>query len=177
MKFSVYLIHVRVIYIYIPAASKCLVLVSSLKRMKSSIPKGFDVFFLEMSHSFSKILLSFPVMFIIYASCTMGTMFMLLPHEQVDGSPVPTLDFKDRPTAYHAFLISIMLSFTGAFSAFLIQHRPRIERFCKAYAMASMISALAILLYATSLWGFRYPPRLTEQKIRIWMKKFTTRYW
>ncbi|KAF3960798.1 hypothetical protein CMV_014515 [Castanea mollissima] len=104
--------------------------------MDSSISKGFDVFFLEMRHSFSKILPSFPVMFIIYASCTMG-----------------------------------------ALSALLIQHRPRIERFCRAYAMASTISALAILLYATALWGFGYPPRLTEQKIRIWMKKFTTLYW
>ena len=106
----------------------------------------------------------------------MGTMFMLVPHEQVDGSLVPTLVFNDRPTAYHAFLISIMFSFTGALSALLIQHRPRIERFCRAYAMASMISALAILLYATARWGFGYPPRLTEQKIRIWMKKFTTLY-
>ncbi|KAK9997471.1 hypothetical protein SO802_022157 [Lithocarpus litseifolius] len=144
--------------------------------MESSIPKGFDVLFLEMRHSFSKILPSFPVMFIIYASCTMGTMFMLLPHEQVDGSPVPTLVFKDRPIAFHAFLISIMFSFTGALTALLIQHRPRIERYCRVYAMASMLSALAILLYATALWGFRYPPRFTEQKIKIWMKKFTTLY-
>ena len=115
--------------------------------------------------------------YMLHAPWVPCSLFMLLPHEQVDGSPVPTLVFKDRPTAYHAFLISIMLSFTGAFSAFLIQHRPRIERFCKAYAMTSMVSAIAILLYATDLWGFRYPPRLTEQKIRIWMKKFTTRYW
>ena len=48
------------------------------------------------------------LMFITYASCTMGTMFMLLPaDEQVDESLVPILVFKDRPIAYHAFLVSI----------------------------------------------------------------------
>ncbi|XP_030940088.1 uncharacterized protein LOC115965014 [Quercus lobata] len=46
------------------------------------------------------------------------------------------------------------LNLPSALSALLIQHRPRIERFCRAYAMASMISALAILLYITALWGF-----------------------
>ncbi|KAL4632100.1 hypothetical protein ACB092_04G027500 [Castanea dentata] len=98
----------------------------------------------------------FPIMSIIYTSCTLGTMFMLLPREQVDGSPVPTLVFKDQPTAFHALLISIMFSFTDALTALLIQHRPRIERFCRVYAMASMLSALAILLYATAFCGFRY---------------------
>ncbi|GMY32758.1 btb/poz and math domain-containing protein 2 [Fagus crenata] len=102
-----------------------------------------------MAYLVSKILPSFPILSIIYASCTLGTIFMILPHDQVDGTPVPIVVFRDRPTAFHAFLISIMLSFTGAFSASLIQHRPRVERFCRFYAMASTISALAILLYAT----------------------------
>ncbi|KAL4632103.1 hypothetical protein ACB092_04G027800 [Castanea dentata] len=109
---------------------------------------------------------------------TMGTMFMLLPaHEQVDESLVPILVFKDRPIAYHAFLVSIMISLTGAFSALLIQHKPRVERFCRVYAMASMISALSILLCATIYWGFTYPPHLAELEIRIWMKKYATLYW
>ena len=135
--------------------------------------KEYDSCFLEMRHLVTKILPSFHIMFIIYTSCTLGTMFMLLPREQVDGSPVPTLVFKDQPTVFHAFLISIMFSFTGALTALLIQHRPRIERLCRVYAMASMLSALAILLSATALCGLRYPPYLAEQKIKTWMKKFT----
>ncbi|GMY32695.1 btb/poz and math domain-containing protein 2 [Fagus crenata] len=136
------------------------------------ILKEFNVFVFEKRYSVARVLPSFPIMFIIYASCTLGTIFMILPHEQVDGTPVPIVVFKDRPTAFHAFLISIMLSFTGAFSAMLIQHRPRVERFCRVYAMASMVSAISILLYTTALWGFRNP-HLTEQKIKIGMKKFT----
>lgn len=138
------------------------------------ILKEFNVHAVEMRYSVSKILPSFPIMFIIYASCTLGTIFMLLPHEQVDGSPVPILVFKDQPKAFHAFLISIMFSFTGAFSALLIQRRPRVERLCRVYAMASMMLAIAILLYAIAHWDCRYLPRLAEHKIRIWMEKFTS---
>ena len=145
--------------------------------MESAILKEGDVFFFEMRYSVAKFLLYFSIRFIIYASCTMGTMFMLLPHEQVDDSLVPIVVFKDQPIAYHAFLISIMLSFTGAHSSLLIQHRPRVERFCRVYAMASMISALAIVLYATVHWVLRYPPQLAEHEIRIWMEKNTTLYW
>ncbi|KAL4632099.1 hypothetical protein ACB092_04G027400 [Castanea dentata] len=130
-----------------------------------------------MRYLVAKLLPYFPIMFITYTSCTMGTMFMLLPHEQVDESLIPILVFKDRPIAYHAFLISIMISLTSAFSVLFIQRRPRVERFCRVYAMASMISALAILLYATIYWGFRYPPHLAEHEVRIWMKKYTTLYW
>ena len=122
---------------------------SSFAGILDCILKEFNVYVIEKKNSVAKILPSFPILFIIYASCTLGTIFMILPHDQVDGTPVPIVVFKDRPTAFHAFLISIMLSFIGAFSALLIQHRPRVERFCRFYAMASTISALAILLYAT----------------------------
>ncbi|KAF3959045.1 hypothetical protein CMV_016101 [Castanea mollissima] len=60
---------------------------------------------------------------------------------------------------------------------FFSEMRPRAERFCRVYAMASMISALAILLYATVHWGFRYRPHLSEHEIRIWMEKYTPLYW
>ncbi|KAF3960610.1 hypothetical protein CMV_014692 [Castanea mollissima] len=104
--------------------------------MESAIlMKEYDSCFLEMRHLVTNILPLFPIMSIIYTSCTLG-----------------------------------------ALTALLIQHRPRIERFCRVYAMASMLSALAILLYATAFCGFRYPPHLAEQKIKTWMKKFTT-YW
>ena len=144
------------------------------KKKESAILKKLGVFFFEMRYLVAKLLPYFPFMFITYTSCTM---FMLLPHEQVDESLVPILVFKDRPIAYNAFLISIMISLTSAFSVLLIQHRPRVERFCRVYAMASMVSALSILLYATIYWGFRYPPHLAEHEVRIWMKKYTTLYW
>ena len=154
-----------------------MVLVPNLKKKNGvCIPERSRIFLWNEEYV-SKFLPYFPIMFITYASCTMGSMFILLPHEQVDESIVPILVFKDRPIAYHAFLVSIMISLTGAFSALLIQHKPRLERFCRVYAMASMISALSILLYATIYWGFRYPPHLAEHEIRIWMKKYATLYW
>ena len=138
---------------------------SSFAGILDCILKEFNVYVIEKKNSVAKILPSFPILFIIYASCTLGTFFMLLPHEQVDGSPVPIVVFKDRPIAFHGFLVSIMLSFTCSFSALMIQHRPRVEIFFRVYAMASMISALVILLCAATRWGFRYRPHLVEQKL------------
>ena len=45
----------------------------SKKIMESAILKERDVFFFEMRYSVAKILLYFPIRFIIYASCTMGS--------------------------------------------------------------------------------------------------------
>ena len=107
----------------------------------------------ELSHSKKAWLLDFitffPMKSIVYISSAAATIFMVLPHEMVDGNPVPAL-FKDRPTAYHMFLVSVLLAFTGSFSTLLIQNRSRLEIFCRVYAMASMVSALAIVLHATA---------------------------
>ncbi|KAF3960609.1 hypothetical protein CMV_014691 [Castanea mollissima] len=95
----------------------------------------------------------FPMKSIVYISSAAATIFMVLPHEMVDGNLVPAL-FKDRPTVYHMFLVSALLAFTGSFSTLLIQNKSRIEIFCRVYAMASMVSALALVLYATAFAGF-----------------------
>lgn len=88
---------------------------------------------------------------IVFFSSTATTIFMLLPQENVNGRPVPTF-FRDRPTDYYIFLISTLFAVVGAFSALLNQHKPRVERFFGICAVASMLSALAIVLYAASLW-------------------------
>ncbi|GMY32752.1 btb/poz and math domain-containing protein 2 [Fagus crenata] len=90
-----------------------------------------------------------PMISILFISFTAAIISMLLSHENVDGRPVPVL-FRDRPTYYHMFLISTMFAFLGAFSALLLQHKPRFERFCRIIAVASMLSALAIVLYAAA---------------------------
>uniref|UniRef100_A0A2N9G9V2 Uncharacterized protein n=1 Tax=Fagus sylvatica TaxID=28930 RepID=A0A2N9G9V2_FAGSY len=92
-----------------------------------------------------------PMKSIVYISATAVTVFMVLPHETVGGRPVPTL-FRNRPTDYHMFLICTLFAFMGAFSALFIQDKPRVEKFCRIYAMVSMLSALAIVLYAAALW-------------------------
>lgn len=104
------------------------------------------------------IFMAFPSKFILYASSTMVNILLLLPHEidSEDGRWVPTVVFKDQPTAYHAFLISIIIAFTGAFCAMLVQHRPRVESFCRVSALLSLLSALSLFCFAVAssdFWG------------------------
>ncbi|KAL4632108.1 hypothetical protein ACB092_04G028300 [Castanea dentata] len=87
---------------------------------------------------------------IVSISSTATTIFIFLPHENVDGRPVSTL-FKDRPPDYHMFLIFTLSAFLGAFSSMMIQHKERVERFCRIYAIASMLSAIAIVFCAAAL--------------------------
>ncbi|KAK9997467.1 hypothetical protein SO802_022153 [Lithocarpus litseifolius] len=86
----------------------------------------------------------------VYVSSTTATISMLVPQEIVDGRPVPVF-FRDRPTIYHIFLSCTLFALLGSFSSLMVQHKPRVERVFRIYAMASMISALVTLLYATVL--------------------------
>ena len=92
-----------------------------------------------------------PMISILYISSTAATISMVLPHENVDGNPVPAL-FKDRPPDYHMFLIFILFAFLGAFSALMLQHKPRVGKIFRISAIASMLSALAIVFNAAALW-------------------------
>ena len=59
------------------------------------------------------------------------------------------------------FVVSTVFALMGAYSALVIRRKrkPRVEIFCRIYAMASMLSALAIVLYAAALWFVaRSPP-------------------
>ena len=93
---------------------------------------------------------AFPSKFILYTSSSTITLFLLLHHDEVDGSPVPTVVFKDRPTAYQAFLISTVIAFTAAFCAILVQHRPKFESFCRVSAMVSLVSAYVIVCFTVA---------------------------
>ena len=87
-------------------------------------------------------------------SCTSSiavATFMVLPQENVEGRLVPVL-FKDCPTLYRIFLISALCAFLGSMGSMLIQHKPRVEYFCRIIGVAFMLSALIIVLYATALW-------------------------
>ena len=92
-----------------------------------------------------------PMKSILYVSSTAATISIVLPHENVDGSPVPAL-FIDRPPDYHMFLMFIPFKFLGAFSALVLQHKPRFGKIFRISAIASMLSALAIVLNAVALW-------------------------
>nr|POE81619.1 hypothetical protein CFP56_18765 [Quercus suber]POE91881.1 hypothetical protein CFP56_76842 [Quercus suber] len=94
-----------------------------------------------------------PMKSIVCISSTAASISMVLPQVNVDGKPVPVF-FSDQPSLYHIFIICTLFAFLGAFSSLMIQHKPRVERFCKIYAMAFILSALAIVLYAAALSAF-----------------------
>ncbi|KAF3974362.1 hypothetical protein CMV_002315 [Castanea mollissima] len=86
----------------------------------------------------------------VYISSTTATISMIIPQDIVDGRPVPVF-FRGRPTVYHIFLSCTLFAFLGSFSSLMVQHKPRVERVFRIYAVASMICALVTLLYATVL--------------------------
>ena len=89
---------------------------------------------------------------IFFISFAAAIIFMLLPQQIVHGRPVPVL-FRDRPTYYyHMLLISTLFAFVGSFSVLLKLHKPMIERVCGIIAVAFMLSALPIVLYAIAIY-------------------------
>ena len=89
---------------------------------------------------------------ILCASFGIATFLMILPQVKVDGGLVPIF-FRDRPRYYHMFVVSTVFALMGAYSALVIQHKhkPRVERFCRIYAIASMLVAIAIVFCAAAL--------------------------
>ncbi|KAK9274467.1 hypothetical protein L1049_021715 [Liquidambar formosana] len=88
---------------------------------------------------------------ILVLSFTTAIILVLLPHECISGNPVPTIIFKGLPSTFHTFVISVIFAFSGAFTALMIQNKPKISRFCRYYSMAGMASAAVSLFWALSL--------------------------
>lgn len=76
-------------------------------------------------------------------------LILLIPYEQVNGNPVPAIIFKGLPSTFHAFVLSIVMAFTGAFNALMLAtNKPKIAKFCSYYSMACMASAVALFISA-----------------------------
>lgn len=74
--------------------------------------------------------------------------FLQLPLEDVGGNPVPTILFKDKPSFFHAFLLSLTFAFTGAgITITLREKHPKIARLSRCLAIASTVSAAGILTW------------------------------
>ena len=64
------------------------------------------------------------------------------------GSAVGTVIFHGLPSsAIDAFVISIVFAFSGALSALLVPQRQNLAKFCALYSLASMASALLLLIW------------------------------
>ena len=103
---------------------------------------------------------------ILLISSITPTILRGIQQVKVNENVVPVI-FRDLPTHYHMFVVSTVFAFMGAYSALVFQrkHKPRIELFCGIYAMASMFSALAIVLEAAALWFVAPSPPLSATNL------------
>ncbi|KAI8011687.1 hypothetical protein LOK49_LG06G01098 [Camellia lanceoleosa] len=86
---------------------------------------------------------------ILITSFAIVTVFTILPCEYIDGSPIPTLIFRGRPSTFHAFVAFLVFAFSSSLNALLIHNKSLIlAKFCQCISIASMISALSLLLWA-----------------------------
>ncbi|KAK9950046.1 hypothetical protein M0R45_005552 [Rubus argutus] len=115
--------------------------------------KTTDVHILERSSVFITI-----TQLILFVSFTAATVVIQGPHEYINGAPIPTLLFKGLPCTFCAFIISIILAFSGAFSALIMfPQMENIARIIGYSSLISMASAMALLMWAfysssTSRW-------------------------
>lgn len=86
---------------------------------------------------------------ILFVSFTTATVVIQGPHEYINGVPIPTLLFKGLPSTFYAFIISIILAFSGAFSTLIMfrqmENFARITGYC---SIISLASAMALLIWA-----------------------------
>ncbi|XVF85716.1 hypothetical protein PTKIN_Ptkin17bG0139700 [Pterospermum kingtungense] len=124
-----------------------------IKRDMVSVSSTFDPHHVSCTEMLSSLEIQTTILeSILFISFTIATILILLPHEYINGKPVPTIVFKGHPATFHAFTICIIFAFSGAFSALMVPKNPTITRLCGCYSIASMASALGLFIWAVS-WG------------------------
>ncbi|KAJ6885189.1 hypothetical protein NC652_032014 [Populus alba x Populus x berolinensis] len=79
----------------------------------------------------------------------------LLPQENIDGNPVPTVIFKGHASIFHAFVISVIFAFTGSFCSLMIDKKPKVSRFFGYLSVISMASVFSTVVFALLLDSFQ----------------------
>lgn len=71
-----------------------------------------------------------------------------LPYEKIDGNPVPTVIFKNRPGLFHAFILALNFSFFGSVLTISLRGKyARIARYPLILAAVSTAAAIAVLTW------------------------------
>lgn len=96
---------------------------------------------------------------ILIITFTTGMFLNLLPQENIDGNPVPTVIFKGHASIFHAFVISVIFAFTGSFCSLMIDKKPKVSRFFGYLSVISMALVFSTVVFALFLdsfkWGFQ----------------------
>ena len=109
------------------------------------------------------------ILFICFAT---ANILVALPFEQVESNRVPTVVFKGLPSAFHAFVISLIFAFNGAFCGLIIHnYQPKIVRIFSYHSIVSMASAICILVFAIFQDGDEswFIPQLFFQPLLDWL--------
>lgn len=96
----------------------------------------------------------------LYSSFAIALLILFLPHQNVNGSPVPTFLFAAHPSLFHALVFAVMLSFAAASGGLLIginsrRHYATVQRCYFVISVVSLASALSILACASFLEIFK----------------------
>ena len=85
---------------------------------------------------------------ILCASVATVIVLTQFPFESIDGNPVPTILFKNKPYFFQSFILAINFSFFGSVTTiFLRRKHPTIARYCHLLAVVSMSMATGILTW------------------------------
>ncbi|KAF7132063.1 hypothetical protein RHSIM_Rhsim09G0118800 [Rhododendron simsii] len=84
---------------------------------------------------------------ILFLTATTAAVLQWIPYDQSGVYRVPKRFFKGHPSVFHAFLVSVMFAFSGAFSALFLQNKPNMARVCSSYSSVSAASAVGLLIW------------------------------
>ncbi|KAL8161417.1 hypothetical protein V2J09_012906 [Rumex salicifolius] len=77
-----------------------------------------------------------------------------LPFEKIDGSPVPTIIFKDRASYFHAFVLGLNFAFCGGvITISLRQIYPKIADISRYLSILSMLVAAGVFSALAVPWA------------------------
>ncbi|KAJ7943269.1 Na(+)-translocating NADH-quinone reductase subunit D (Na(+)-NQR subunit D) like [Quillaja saponaria] len=93
---------------------------------------------------------------ILWVSIATALALIQFPYQKINGNPVPTIIFNDKPTLFHAFILSLNFSFFGSFTTITLRDRhPRLARCCLLLAVVSMAIGAGIVLWLTVPMSFK----------------------
>nr|DAD35148.1 TPA_asm: hypothetical protein HUJ06_005788 [Nelumbo nucifera] len=101
---------------------------------------------------------------LIYALSFMIVISLIqLPYEYIDGNPIPTVIFKGQPTTFHAFILSLVFSFSGSACAMMLrEHYPKAAGYCRRFGLFAFSLAFSVFLWAAIPDAFRLLSSLTS---------------
>ncbi|GAY53284.1 hypothetical protein WN943_016110 [Citrus x changshan-huyou] len=99
---------------------------------------------------------------------SIASVVWFLPHENIDGDLVPDLKiFTEHPVLFHALVITLILSFSGASGALLIRNFSRHATAWRCYFGVSLVSvASALLILVCTV--FLEIVRLDSSGFKLW---------